>query len=181
MKSQVVFKQLASPGPDSIREAIGDIIDRLGLSSELVGKRSLLKINAMSDEVFPGRNTSPWVLDGVLSELQSRFPGTEFLIVDADVAGSRQFDRACEQWGYRAIAKRRDVRILNLSESPVVTVTDREPLLSLDGIPGNRAQGRLDHQSSGAEDARLDRHQLCSQEPLGLTPAATLSVPSVCS
>jgi uncharacterized protein (DUF362 family) len=76
----------------------------------------------MSDEVFPGRNTSPWVLDGALSELQSRFSGTEFLIVDADVAGARQFARACEQWGYSAIAKRRDVRILNLSESPVATV-----------------------------------------------------------
>jgi len=127
MTSQVVFKQLASPGPDSIRKAIGDIIDRLWLSSELVGRRSLLKINAMSDEVFPGRNTSPWVLDGALSELQTRFPGTEFLIVDADVAGSRQFDRACEQWGYYAIAKRGDVRILNLSESPVVTVRTSNP------------------------------------------------------
>ena len=127
MTSQVVFKQLASPGPDSIREAIGDIIDRLGLSSELIGKRSLLKINAMSDELFPGRNTSPWVLDGALSELQSRFAGTDFLIVDADVAGSRQFDRACEQWGYRAIARRRDVRILNLSEAPVVAVPTSNP------------------------------------------------------
>ncbi len=121
MSSQVVFKQLASPGPESIRATIGDVIDRLELSGGLVGKRSLLKINAMSDELFPGRNTSPWVLDGALSELQSRFPHTEFLIVDADVAGSRQFDRACEQWGYRAIAQRRNARILNLSESPVVT------------------------------------------------------------
>jgi uncharacterized protein (DUF362 family) len=127
MKSQVVFKRLASPSQDSIRDAIGDIIDRLRLHSELVGKRSLLKINAMSDELFPGRNTSPWVLDGVLSSLQTRFPAAEFFIVDADVAGSRQFSRACEVWGYRAIAKRRDVPVVNLSESPAETVSTSNP------------------------------------------------------
>ena len=169
MSSQVVFKQLASPGPESIRATIGDVIDRLDLSSGLVGKRSLLKINAMSDEVFPGRNTSPWVLDGALSELQARFPGTEFLIVDADVAGSRQFDRACEQWGYRAIAQRR-----NADPEPVGITrgdeTDVKLLLSLDDIPGNRAEGRLDHQSSGSEDARSDRDKLWLKNHWGLLP-----------
>jgi uncharacterized protein (DUF362 family) len=127
MQSQVVFKRLALPSPDSIRDAIGDILDRLRLTNAQVGKRSLLKINAMSDELFPGRNTSPWVLDGALRGLQSRFPGTEFLIVDADVAGSRQFDRACERWGYHAIAKRRDVPVVNLSELPVATVSTSNP------------------------------------------------------
>jgi uncharacterized protein (DUF362 family) len=127
MKSHVIFKRIATPGSESIREAIAEIIDRLGLESEIVGKRSLLKINAMSDELFPGRNTSRWVLDGALSGLQSRFPGTEFLIVDADVAGSRQFDRACEHWGYRAIARHRDVPIVNLSRSPVVMVSTSNP------------------------------------------------------
>jgi uncharacterized protein (DUF362 family) len=127
MSNEVIFKRLESPSADSIRAAIENIIDRLRLNSELLGKRSLLKINAMSDELFPGRNTSPWVLDGALSVLQTRFPGTEFLIVDADVAGSRQFDRACEQWGYSAIARRRDARVVNLSESPVVTVPTSNP------------------------------------------------------
>jgi uncharacterized protein (DUF362 family) len=127
MKSQVIFKRLAQPGRDSIQDAIRDLIDRLALSSEQVGKRSLLKINAMSDEVFPGRNTSPWVLEGALSGLQSRFPGTEFVIVDADVAGSRQFARACENWGYGEIAKRRDVPVVNLSESPVEAVSTSNP------------------------------------------------------
>jgi uncharacterized protein (DUF362 family) len=127
MKSQVIFKRLVCPGPDSIREAIADIIDRLGLTSKIVGSRSLLKINAMSDELFPGRNTSPWVLEGALSGLQARFPGTEFVIVDGDVAGSRQFNRACERWGYLAIAKRRDVQVVNLSGLPVVPVPTSNP------------------------------------------------------
>jgi uncharacterized protein (DUF362 family) len=127
MKSQVIFRRLLCPGPESIRDAIGDMIDRLGLTSEVVGRRSLLKINAMSDELFPGRNTSPWVLEGALNGLQSRFPGTEFLIVDGDVAGSRQFDRACELWGYLAIAKRRNVPVVNLSGLPVVQVPTSNP------------------------------------------------------
>ena len=150
-------------------------------SSELVGKRSLLKINAMSDEVFPGRNTSPWVLDGALSELQSRFPGTEFLIVDADVAGSRQFDRACEQWGYGAIAKRRDVRIVNLSGSPVVTVADLEPSCPSLEFPEIVLKADSIINLPVVKTHVLTGISCALKNHWGLLPTATVSVPSGCS
>lgn len=133
--SVVAFRRLASISQQSIRETIADIIGQLQLTDELLGETCLLKINAMSDELFPGRNTSPWVLDGVLSVLAEMFPGTGLIIVDSDVAGSRQFARACRNWGYNAIAEEHGVPIRNLAKEPTVAITTSNPVIPEMDLP----------------------------------------------
>jgi uncharacterized protein (DUF362 family) len=120
--SKVVFVRVARGTLGEIERSLERALAPIALTEAEVGERALLKLNAMSDELFPGRNTSPWVVDAMLGWLRSRFPRAGFRLVDTDVAGARQFARACENWGYGEIAKRHGVPIVNLSHLPVVTV-----------------------------------------------------------
>jgi uncharacterized protein (DUF362 family) len=133
--SQVVFARVARGTLGEIARSLESALARITLSEAEVGARSLVKLNAMSDEFFPGRNTSPWVVDAVLGWLRSRYPRTAFRLVDTDVAGSRQFARACESWGYAEIARRHQVPIENLSHAPVVTVKTESGLVPTLDLP----------------------------------------------
>lgn len=126
--STVVFRHLDAPGPEAIRDVVADMLVRLDVTQDEIGARCLLKINGMSDELLPGRNTSPWMLDGTLAAVRLRFPRTEFIVADSDTAGFPQFNRACRVWGYDAIAQRHGVRICNLSHEPTVTVQTDNPI-----------------------------------------------------
>jgi uncharacterized protein (DUF362 family) len=108
--------------PREIERTVAEALAPIDLPEGAVGERSLVKLNAMSDELFPGRNTSPWVVDAMLGWLRARYPRASFSLVDTDVAGSKQFARACQNWGYDAIARRHGVPIANVSHAPVVTV-----------------------------------------------------------
>jgi uncharacterized protein (DUF362 family) len=133
--SKVVFTRVARGALDEIERSLERALSGIPLSEEEVGERSLVKLNAMSDELFPGRNTSPWVVDAVLGWLRSRYPRTAFRLVDTDVAGSRQFARACETWGYTEIAARHGVSIENLSHAPTVNVATESALVPALDLP----------------------------------------------
>jgi uncharacterized protein (DUF362 family) len=133
--SKVVFKRVARGTPLEIERSLGDVLSRIALSEAEVGARSLVKLNAMSDEFFPGRNTSPWVVDALLGLLRSRYPRASFSLADTDVSGSKQFARACQVWGYRAIANRHGVPIVNLSHVAVVKVATQSKLVPVLDLP----------------------------------------------
>ena len=133
--SEIIFKRVAPPTAQSVYACIDYIIAHSTLTAERIGRKCLLKINAMSRELLPGRNTSPWVLDAVLKSLKERFPQTEFIVADNDVAGYAQFREACQNWGYNEIAKRYDVKIINLSDDELEPVDTGNPLCSILEFP----------------------------------------------
>jgi uncharacterized protein (DUF362 family) len=131
--SQVVFKRVSEASPVGIARAIEEALSRISLPVAEVGARPIVKVNAMSDELFPGRNTSPWVLDAMLGWLRGHYPDARFVMADTDVAGSRQFARACRNWGYDGIARRHGIEIINLSHAETVAVaTGNAALPTLD-------------------------------------------------
>jgi uncharacterized protein (DUF362 family) len=126
--TDVAFRKVTSDGAAGVDAAVRSAFDLVAPSEQELGETVLVKLNAMSDEVFPGRNTSPWVLDAALGLLRDRYPRANLTIVDADAAGARQFDRACRNWGYDAVARRHGVPIHNLSNDPTRTVRTGNPL-----------------------------------------------------
>ncbi|MBU1276666.1 MAG: DUF362 domain-containing protein [Proteobacteria bacterium] len=112
---EVFCRAVAPPTEAGMASAVEDVLDFAGLTPGELGARCLVKINAMSQEVLPGRNTSPWLVEAVLGQLVRRFPATTFVLADSDVAGYPQFARACLHWGYLDIAARHGVKIVNLA------------------------------------------------------------------
>ncbi len=125
--SNVIFKRIDKPSYESIFEAIKYIIENSGITSGKIGKKCFIKINAMSREVLPGRNTSPWVLEAAVSNLTKKFQSTEFIIGDCDVAGFKQFRQACRNWGYDKIAEKYGINIVNLSEDKLIEIETQNP------------------------------------------------------
>ncbi len=126
--SIVVFKKLSNVSRAGIKEKLNEILSELDLHENKVGESCLLKINAMSDEMLPGRNTSPWFLESVIELLKDRYPGTKFTIGDTDVAGKAQMEAACRTWGYNDIAKKHNVNIVNLAKQPIVSIKTEHPV-----------------------------------------------------
>jgi uncharacterized protein (DUF362 family) len=106
-----------------VDSAVERVLEFAGLTDGEVGGRCLIKINAMSQEVLPGRNTSPWLVEAVLGQMRERHPATTFALADSDVAGYPQFGRACRHWGYSDIAARHGVQIINLARQDYREVT----------------------------------------------------------
>jgi uncharacterized protein (DUF362 family) len=125
----VHVRRLKAVSAEAVSTAVRELVEVAAVPAAKIGKLSLVKINAMSDEVFPGRNTSPWVLDGVLTALRARYPETRFVIVDTDVAGSRQFGRACVNWGFDRLAQKHGVEIRNLAHEPTEQVAVDNPVV----------------------------------------------------
>jgi uncharacterized protein (DUF362 family) len=125
--SVVAFRNVGRPSRTAVEEAILAAVAPVAPPEDTLGERVLVKLNAMSDEVFPGRNTSPWVVDAALGLLRERYPRAALTIVDADTAGARQFERACVNWGYDVIARRHGVGIQNLSDAPTRRVRTENP------------------------------------------------------
>jgi uncharacterized protein (DUF362 family) len=85
-------------------------------------KTLFVKINAVSDEVLPGRNTSPWVFESVLRVIRSKYPQLIIYVGDSDCAGSRQLWRSMKAWGYKGIAEKYGCKTVNLSDMRCVNV-----------------------------------------------------------
>ena len=133
--SLVVFKRVARGTPRDIERAIEEALAPITLTEAEVGERSLVKVNAMSDELFPGRNTSPWVVDAMLGWLRAHYPRASFSLADSDVAGAKQLARACKNWGFDTIAKRHGVPIVNLANAPVAVVPTRSEVVPTLELP----------------------------------------------
>ncbi|MDD5178580.1 MAG: DUF362 domain-containing protein [Candidatus Nanoarchaeia archaeon] len=80
----------------------------------LKGESIFIKVNALSNNVVPGQNTSPYVLEGVLKVLRSKFKN--IFIGDANVATVKQVEKAGTLWGYKSLAKKYNATWINLSK-----------------------------------------------------------------
>ena len=135
MAVKVIFKKVLNPSFDEIDRIVKYIIEESGLGIHKIGNYCLLKINAMSREVLPGRNTSPWVLAAALKNLIDKFPNTKFIVGDCDVAGYPQFYDACQNWGYNGIARRYNVKIVKLSDDEFITKNIDNPICPIIEFP----------------------------------------------
>jgi uncharacterized protein (DUF362 family) len=126
--SQVVFRNISHPSVEELTKVVDYILLKTKLNEQKVGRKCLIKINAMSREVMPGRNTSPWLLEAVVISLKAHFPKTTFILGDSDVAGFPQFDDACRNWGYADIAKRHNLKIVKLSDDEYLSRTTNNPI-----------------------------------------------------
>ena len=124
---EVYFHPMPRASYEAVEAAVGAALDFAGLDGGELGERCLLKINAMSQEVLPGRNTGPWVVRAVLSQLTRRHPQVRFTLADSDVAGYPQFARACRHWGYAEMAAQFKVPLVNLAQEPYREVTTDNP------------------------------------------------------
>lgn len=125
--SIVAFKHIDQPSEQALTSAVNGLLDLAPLSAEALGQTCLIKLNAMSREVLPGRNTSPWFLEAVLENLRQRFPSLSLILADTDVAGYPQFADACRNWGYEDIARRFGLEIVNLGRDQAVPVATGNP------------------------------------------------------
>lgn len=133
--SKVALRRVTPVSREGVERALCSALDLVAPSEAEIGTDALLKLNAMSDELFPGRNTSPWVLEATLAAIRDRYPRARLAIVDTDVAGSRQFARACKNWGYDEIASRFGVEIRNLSSMPTVRLQTGNPVVPAVDLP----------------------------------------------
>lgn len=98
-------------------------LDLIHWKNEISGDSCFIKINAMSSEILPGRCSSPWVVEAVLSIIRENFPNMKIYIGDSDLAGSKQLQKAKSVWGFDAIAKRYNATFINLAEEPLQKIT----------------------------------------------------------
>jgi len=124
---EVSFHPMAQASYAAVEKAVAEAMDLAKLSAGDLGETCLVKINAMSQEVLPSRNTCPWVVEAVLSQLRERFPSLRLTLADSDVAGYPQFSRACAHWGYDDLARRFDAPIVNLAKEPYHEVATHNP------------------------------------------------------
>ncbi|MBU1203943.1 MAG: DUF362 domain-containing protein, partial [Nanoarchaeota archaeon] len=82
---------------ESVQEAVAEVMEMANYRLYVKGS-VFLKVNLLSDNVVPGQNTSPWVLEGVLKKMKE--DGFRRIYVgDANVATVRQVMRAAKKWG----------------------------------------------------------------------------------
>ncbi|MCB2225973.1 MAG: DUF362 domain-containing protein [Desulfarculaceae bacterium] len=124
---EVSFHQLPQATPEAVEAAVAHSLDLAKLSAGDLGESCLVKINAMSQEVLPGRNSGPWVVDALLSQLRARFPALRLTLADSDVAGYPQFARACRHWGYDSLASCHGADLVNLAREPYREVPTANP------------------------------------------------------
>ena len=140
--STVAFKHISQASQLALVSAINDLLELAPINADDLGQVCLLKINAMSREVLPGRNTSPWFLVAVLENLRRRFPSLSLVLADTDVAGYPQFADACRNWGYNDIADRFGLEIINLGKDKALPVATGNPEVPKVYLP--RTLGRVD-------------------------------------
>lgn len=133
--SIVALKQIAKPSLRALVTAVGELLELAPLNTGDLGQTCLIKLNAMSREVLPGRNTSPWFLEAVLENLRDRFNGVSFILADTDVAGYPQFADACCNWGYDDIARRFGLEIVNLGKDQTLPVATGNPEVPVVHLP----------------------------------------------
>ncbi|MCF8034608.1 MAG: DUF362 domain-containing protein [Desulfarculaceae bacterium] len=125
---EVSFHSMTQASQPAVEDAVSRALDLAGISAADLGQSCLVKINAMSQEVLPGRNSGPWVVEALLSQLRKRFPELRLTLADSDVAGYPQFGRACRHWGYDQLARRFDARVVNLAREPYREVSTNNPV-----------------------------------------------------
>lgn len=109
-------------------DIIGDTqkVMRLAKWKEYIkGKKIILKVNYMSDQVIPSLCTSPWVLEGVLKELSQL--DAVITLVDSDLATSHQLERALHKWGVLELCQKYGTKFVNLTYEDTETIETSIP------------------------------------------------------
>jgi len=120
--SKVAFVNVRRVSKEGVHDTVKKALSLTDWTKYVKGNKIFLKINGISDQVVPGQCTSPWVVEAVVKEVKENFPKAKLFMGDADLAASKQFDTAAEIWGFREIADRYGVRLVNLSSEPLVDV-----------------------------------------------------------
>lgn len=106
--------------PMGVQKAVKRALNSIEWRGLLHGKKVFVKVNLISSEFVPGQCTSPLILDGLLSELSKH--DCDITFGDADLAASRQCNKAAKVWGHLKLAKKYDVRFKNLSDDEMIKV-----------------------------------------------------------
>jgi len=79
-----------------------------------------LKINAMGNQLVPGLNTSPFILESVIKILKKEFSACKLYVGDADLATIKQLEYSAKIWGYKRIAEKYNCKFINLSKEETI-------------------------------------------------------------
>jgi len=120
--SKVAFIKVKEVSKQGVHDSVKRALELTDWKKYVKGNKIFLKINCISDQVVPGQCTSPWVVEAAAKELRENFPDLEMYMGDANLAASRQLDKASIIWGHRDIAKKYGINFVNLSEEPLVKV-----------------------------------------------------------
>lgn len=91
-----------------------------GWKKYIKGKKIFVKINAMNTKLIPGTNTSPWVLEAVLSVLKKT--KAKIYLGDGDLCSQRNVNLASDVWGYKKIAERHNAEFVHLTDDKQIEV-----------------------------------------------------------
>lgn len=101
---------------DGVQKAVKKAMQLAHWKKHIKGKKIFIKINGVSDQLIPGQCTSPWVIDAVLSRIRNEFPKAEVTMGDANLPATEQLNGAAKLWGFLDLAKKYNVKFINLSE-----------------------------------------------------------------
>ncbi len=99
------------------------------------GEKIFIKPNLLSDQLVPGQCTSPWVLEGLIRTIKEQMPNAKIFVGDADVATSRQVERAAKDWGIKDICKKFGIQFINLSKQSTKKVNIRGEIFKTIDLP----------------------------------------------
>ncbi|WP_048148994.1 DUF362 domain-containing protein [Methanolacinia paynteri] len=129
LSNKVGFVKILEHNYSGILLKTKECLELIDWKDAIHGKSCFIKINAMSSEVLPGRCSSPWVVEAVLSIIRENFPEIEIYIGDTDLAGSKQLQKAKSIWGFDEIAKKYNATFVNLAEEPVKKINFADGLV----------------------------------------------------
>ncbi len=118
--SKVVFLK-TKPNKKSVFETVKRAMNLADWEKHVKGKNIVLKINAVSAQLIPGQNTSPWVFEAVLQEMLEKKPNFNISVVDANTNISR-VNIAKRVWGYEEICNEYGAKFKDLSDERFIEV-----------------------------------------------------------
>lgn len=122
--SRVVYLKVPQKG-NGVQETVRKAMKLGNWASFVKGPKVFVKINAISPQLVPGQNTSPWVVEGVLQELLDS--GFKVTMGDADLTARKQLNESSKSWGFTNIAEEYGVKFVNLTEDEQVIVKPPDP------------------------------------------------------
>lgn len=119
--SNVVFLKVKKVSKEGVQDTVKKAM-KLGNWSKYIKGKIFIKVNALSDQLVPGQNCSPWVAEAVFSMVREKYPKNEIYVGDADLAADKQLNRAAKLWGITDLAEQFGMKFVNLSEQPLKKV-----------------------------------------------------------
>lgn len=105
---------------EGIFKAVERAMNMAAWKKYIKSKKIFVKINAMNTKLIPGTNTSPWVLEAVLSVLQKT--KAKVYLGDGDLCSQRNVNPAADLWGYKQIAEKYNAKFVHLTNDEQVEV-----------------------------------------------------------